>query len=202
MALRPSSSFVLRFLSAVRLFLLILFFCLFLFFFNSPKQRNRCCRKRCRSKRWATLDASRRCRAARAACRRPPSSGTATPSTSPPCPATSTSASLLLFIGSHRVSLLTEFSRRFFVAEDGSLKIQKLAMEDGGMFQCVAANSAGEASAYTWLKVKSEWLVDTGWFAQTGCLLFFFCFFYYWIASFGSPFSVRFLLQIQFVSSN
>lgn len=63
------------------------------------------------------------------------------------------------------------------MAEDGSLKIQKLAMEDGGMFQCVAANSAGEASAYTWLKVKSEWLVDTGWFAQTGCLLFFLLFF-------------------------
>jgi len=42
------------------------------------------------------------------------------------------------------------------VAEDGSLKIQKLAMEDGGMFQCVASNSAGQATAYTWLKVKSK----------------------------------------------
>lgn len=45
---------------------------------------------------------------------------------------------------------------RYFVAEDGSLKIQKLAMEDGGMFQCVASNSAGQATAYTWLKVKSK----------------------------------------------
>lgn len=42
------------------------------------------------------------------------------------------------------------------MAEDGSLKIQKLAMEDGGMFQCVASNSAGQATAYTWLKVKSK----------------------------------------------
>lgn len=42
------------------------------------------------------------------------------------------------------------------MADDGSLKIQKLAMEDGGMFQCVASNSAGEATAYTWLKVKSK----------------------------------------------
>jgi len=30
-------------------------------------------------------------------------------------------------------------------------------MEDGGMFQCVASNSAGQATAYTWLKVKSKW---------------------------------------------
>lgn len=48
------------------------------------------------------------------------------------------------------------YPRRYFVAEDGSLKIQKLAMEDGGMFQCVASNSAGQATAYTWLKVKSK----------------------------------------------
>ena len=47
-------------------------------------------------------------------------------------------------------------SGRYFVADDGSLKIQKLAMEDGGMFQCFVRNTAGEASAYTWLKVKSE----------------------------------------------
>ena len=29
-------------------------------------------------------------------------------------------------------------------------------MEDGGMFQCVVSNAAGESWAYTWLKVKSE----------------------------------------------
>ena len=28
-------------------------------------------------------------------------------------------------------------------------------MEDSGMFQCLAANEAGEDSIYTWLKVKS-----------------------------------------------
>lgn len=50
---------------------------------------------------------------------------------------------------------MPQFRNRYFVAEDGSLKIQKLAMEDGGMFQCVASNSAGQATAYTWLKVKS-----------------------------------------------
>ena len=44
------------------------------------------------------------------------------------------------------------------MADDGSLKIQKLAMEDGGMFQCVVSNAAGESWAYTWLKVKSEFL--------------------------------------------
>nr|CAD7448039.1 unnamed protein product [Timema bartmani] len=27
-------------------------------------------------------------------------------------------------------------------------------MEDSGMFQCLAANEAGEGSIYTWLKVK------------------------------------------------
>jgi len=53
-------------------------------------------------------------------------------------------------------SLFVRRLLRYFVAEDGSLKIQKLAMEDGGMFQCVASNSAGQATAYTWLKVKSK----------------------------------------------
>jgi hypothetical protein len=31
-------------------------------------------------------------------------------------------------------------------------------MEDSGMFQCLAANEAGEDSVYTWLKVKSKTL--------------------------------------------
>ncbi|XP_063224987.1 protein sidekick isoform X2 [Bacillus rossius redtenbacheri] len=43
---------------------------------------------------------------------------------------------------------------RFSVAEDGSLEIKSLRMEDSGMFQCLAANEAGEGSIYTWLKVK------------------------------------------------
>nr|CAD7457347.1 unnamed protein product [Timema tahoe] len=43
---------------------------------------------------------------------------------------------------------------RFSVAEDGSLVIKRVRMEDSGMFQCLAANEAGEGSIYTWLKVK------------------------------------------------
>ncbi|XP_032779959.2 protein sidekick isoform X2 [Daphnia magna] len=54
------------------------------------------------------------------------------------------------------VDVTTLPGNKYFVAEDGSLKIQKLAMEDGGMFQCVASNSAGQATAYTWLKVKKD----------------------------------------------
>ena len=45
---------------------------------------------------------------------------------------------------------------RYSVIEDGSLVIKKLRMEDSGMFQCLAANEAGEESVYTWLKVKSK----------------------------------------------
>jgi protein sidekick len=45
---------------------------------------------------------------------------------------------------------------RYSVIEDGSLVIRKLRMEDSGMFQCLAANEAGEDSVYTWLKVKSK----------------------------------------------
>jgi protein sidekick len=47
-------------------------------------------------------------------------------------------------------------SYRYSVIEDGSLVIRKLRMEDSGMFQCLAANEAGEDSLYTWLKVKSK----------------------------------------------
>jgi hypothetical protein len=47
---------------------------------------------------------------------------------------------------------------RYSVIEDGSLVIRKLRMEDSGMFQCLAANEAGEDSVYTWLKVKSKTL--------------------------------------------
>ncbi|XP_032667405.1 protein sidekick isoform X2 [Odontomachus brunneus] len=43
---------------------------------------------------------------------------------------------------------------RYKIEEDGSLTIQKLTMDDSGMFQCLASNEAGEASSYTWLKAK------------------------------------------------
>lgn len=39
---------------------------------------------------------------------------------------------------------------------DNTLIIKKLTLEDEGMFQCLATNEAGEKSAYTWLRVKSE----------------------------------------------
>ncbi|KAJ8687397.1 hypothetical protein QAD02_023191 [Eretmocerus hayati] len=45
---------------------------------------------------------------------------------------------------------------RYSMEEDGSLTIKKLAMEDSGMFQCLATNEAGEASSYTWLKAKTS----------------------------------------------
>lgn len=45
---------------------------------------------------------------------------------------------------------------KYSVDEDGSLIIKKLSMEDSGMFQCLAANEAGEDSGYTWLKVKTS----------------------------------------------
>nr|XP_034188407.1 protein sidekick isoform X3 [Osmia lignaria] len=45
---------------------------------------------------------------------------------------------------------------RYAMEEDGSLTIKKLTMDDSGMFQCLAANEAGEASSYTWLKAKTS----------------------------------------------
>lgn len=46
---------------------------------------------------------------------------------------------------------------RYSVDEDRSLSIKGLRMEDMGIFQCIAVNNAGEASTYTWLKIKSEY---------------------------------------------
>lgn len=48
-------------------------------------------------------------------------------------------------------------SGRYSVKEDNSLVIRRLTMEDAAMFQCLASNEAGEATSYTWLKVKSEY---------------------------------------------
>ncbi|XP_011308943.1 protein sidekick isoform X2 [Fopius arisanus] len=45
---------------------------------------------------------------------------------------------------------------RFHVDDDGSLVIKRLTMDYAGMFQCLASNEAGEASSYTWLKVKTS----------------------------------------------
>jgi len=42
------------------------------------------------------------------------------------------------------------------VANDGALEISFLRLEDSGVYQCSAENSAGEIVGYTWLKVKSE----------------------------------------------
>jgi len=52
--------------------------------------------------------------------------------------------------------LSIQIGSRFEILEDGSLTIKSVAVEDAGMFQCLAKNEAGEQSMYTWLRVKSE----------------------------------------------
>jgi hypothetical protein len=47
-----------------------------------------------------------------------------------------------------------------FDPETGDLTVHYLRAQDAGMHQCWAANSAGEANAYTWLRVKSKWEVE------------------------------------------
>ena len=42
---------------------------------------------------------------------------------------------------------------------DFSLVVSYMRLEDSGMFQCVAENAAGSATASTWLRVKSELLI-------------------------------------------
>ena len=37
-----------------------------------------------------------------------------------------------------------------------------MRLEDSGMFQCVASNEAGDATAYTWLRVKSKMRLTDG----------------------------------------
>lgn len=38
---------------------------------------------------------------------------------------------------------------------DNTLVIEKVGLEDSGVFQCLASNEAGEKSSYAWIKVKS-----------------------------------------------
>lgn len=38
--------------------------------------------------------------------------------------------------------------------------ISRLSMAETGMWQCVARNEAGELTAYSWLRVKSELNAD------------------------------------------
>ncbi|KAK4323993.1 hypothetical protein Pmani_005348 [Petrolisthes manimaculis] len=45
---------------------------------------------------------------------------------------------------------------RYRVLLNGSLAISGVAANDTGMYQCLASNTAGEASTYTWLKVKTS----------------------------------------------
>ncbi|KAL4705138.1 hypothetical protein ACJJTC_018709 [Scirpophaga incertulas] len=45
---------------------------------------------------------------------------------------------------------------RYRVQVDRSLIINDLRMEDMGIYQCIASNEAGEASIYTWLKIKTS----------------------------------------------
>lgn len=71
-----------------------------------------------------------------------------------PCEAVGVpSPNIMWFRNTERVESIP--GNRYSVIEDGSLVIRKLRMEDSGMFQCLAANEAGEDSVYTWLKVKT-----------------------------------------------
>ncbi|XP_041447890.1 protein sidekick isoform X6 [Drosophila obscura] len=47
-------------------------------------------------------------------------------------------------------------SGRYSLGEDNTLIIKKLILDDSAMFQCLARNEAGENSASTWLRVKTE----------------------------------------------
>lgn len=48
---------------------------------------------------------------------------------------------------------------RYRVEVDRSLIINALTMEDMGVYQCIASNDAGDSSIYTWLKIKSKFLI-------------------------------------------
>lgn len=39
---------------------------------------------------------------------------------------------------------------------DNTLVIEKVGLDDSGVFQCLASNEAGEKSSYAWIKVKSK----------------------------------------------
>ena len=39
---------------------------------------------------------------------------------------------------------------------DNSLVIEKISLDDSGVFQCLASNEAGERSSYAWVRVKSK----------------------------------------------
>lgn len=39
--------------------------------------------------------------------------------------------------------------------KDNTLVIEKVGLDDSGVFQCLASNEAGEKSSYAWIKVKS-----------------------------------------------
>ncbi|XP_044572932.1 protein sidekick isoform X8 [Drosophila ananassae] len=47
-------------------------------------------------------------------------------------------------------------SGRYALSTDNTLVIKKLILDDAAMFQCLASNEAGENSASTWLRVKTD----------------------------------------------
>lgn len=48
-------------------------------------------------------------------------------------------------------------NKRFKFIDDGyKLEISSLETSDSGMYQCMASNSAGQDSSYTWLHAKSK----------------------------------------------
>lgn len=70
-----------------------------------------------------------------------------------PCVAVGTPAPRVSWLRNARP--LSDRSRgRLVQLDDGSLEIETLVAEDAGVYQCVASNELGEATATTWLHVK------------------------------------------------
>lgn len=46
-------------------------------------------------------------------------------------------------------------SGRLMIDDNGMLTINDLLLQDSGIFQCVASNSVGESTVYTWLRVRT-----------------------------------------------
>ncbi|CAG0892307.1 unnamed protein product [Darwinula stevensoni] len=53
------------------------------------------------------------------------------------------------------ILVLNGSNPRYSFGEDGSVTIENIEMADTGMWQCMASNAAGEASAATWLRVRT-----------------------------------------------
>lgn len=61
------------------------------------------------------------------------------------------------FVTWFRNSEAIDLSRNLYrKRNDNTLVIEKVSLDDSGVFQCLASNEAGEKSAYAWIRVKSK----------------------------------------------